>query len=325
MWFQDVRVSFAGFFLIAVFCTQVAAQDTYPSRSVRIIVGLAAGSSTDVTARIIAQKMGQILGGQFIVENRPGAGGNIATGFVGHAKNDGYTLLMGSAAMTVNVTLSPIPRFDLMRDMAPIALLATVPNILVVHPSLGVRTVMELIARAKEKPDDILYASSGVGTSPHLSGELLNIMGGIRLAHVPYQGSGQAMTDLIAGRTAMMFAPAPTAVEQIKAGTVIALASSQLKRAGIAPDLPTMDELGLKGFDTGVWFGLLAPAGTPRPIIDALSKAANEAIRSPDVTLAFQPQGIDPLGGTPEAFSVYMQSEIEKWARVVREAGLKKN
>jgi tripartite-type tricarboxylate transporter receptor subunit TctC len=308
----------------ALFAASASAQDSYPNRPVRLIVGLGAGSSTDVTARIVGQSMGQSLGQTFVVENRPGAGGNIATAFVAHAPADGYTLLFGSAATTVNVTLSPNAGFDLLKDLTPVALLATVPNILVVHPSLGVKSVDELIAKARSRPNEILYASSGNGTSPHLSAELFNMMAGIKLGHVPYQGSAQALTDLVAGRTAVMFAPAPTALAQLKTGNLIALASTQLKRAGAAPELPTMDELGLKGFDTGVWFGLYAPAGTPKPIIEQLARSANAALQSDAVRAAFAPQGIDVIGSTPEAFAAYVRAEIEKWAKVVDAAGLKR-
>jgi tripartite-type tricarboxylate transporter receptor subunit TctC len=310
--------------LIAQLSVSAVAQETYPARLVHVIVGLGAGSSTDVTARVITQKMGQILGQSFVVENRAGAGGSIATGFVAHAPRDGYTLLFGSVATTVNVTLLPNAGFDLVRDLAPVALLATVPNILVVHPSLGVHSLDELRALAKSRPNEILFASSGIGTSPHLSAELFNLMAGIKLVHVPYQGSSQAMTDLIAGRTSVMFSPAPTAISHLHSGTLIALASTQIKRASAAPDLPTMDELGLKGFDTGVWFGLFAPAGTPQAIIDRLSRSANEALRHEDVRRAFKSQGIDALGGTPQEFAVYIKSEIDKWARVVEAAGIKR-
>ena len=299
------------------------AQEAYPSRPVRVIVGLAAGSSTDVTARIIGQKMGQALGQSFIVENRPGAGGNIATGFVAHNPPDGYTLLFGSASVTVNATLMPNAGFDLVKDLTPIVLLAGVPNILVVHPSLGVKTVDDLIAKAKSKPGEIAYASSGIGTSPHLSAELFSMMASVKLVHVPYKGSSQAMTDLMAGQTAMMFVPAPTAVSQLKSGNLIALASTQLKCTSTAPDLPTMDEAGLKGFDTGVWFGLFAPAGTPKEIVDKLAQAGNAAIAAEDVRAAFAPQGIDTIGGTPEQFSAYVKSEIAKWAKVIETAGVK--
>jgi tripartite-type tricarboxylate transporter receptor subunit TctC len=310
--------------LVSLLCIAPAvAQDAYPSRPVRVIVGLAAGSSTDVTARIVAQKMGQALGQTFVVENRPGAGGNLATGFVAHTPADGYTLLFGSASVTVNTTLMPNAGFDLVKDLTPIVLLAGVPNILVVNPALGVKSLDELIAKAKSKPGDIVYASSGIGTSPHLSAELFSMLAGVKMVHAPYKGSAQAMTDLIAGQTSMMFVPAPTAMSQLKAGNLVALASTQLKRASAAPDLPTMDELGLKGFDTGVWFGLFAPAGTPKDVIDKISKAANAAIAADDVRAAFAPQGIDTIGGTPEQFSAYVKSEIAKWAKVIETAGVK--
>lgn len=299
-------------------------QDAYPTRPVRVIVGLAAGSSTDVTARIVAQKLGQILGTQFVVENRPGAGGNVATEFVAHAAPDGYTLLLGSAAMTVNATLSPSNSFDIVRDLAPIALLASVPNILVVHPSLGVRTLAELIELAKSKPDGIFYASSGVGTSPHLSGELFNLKAGVKLVHVPYQGSSQAINDLIAGRTSVMFSPVSTALPYVASGQLIALASTQQKRAQVAPELPTLAELGLTDFDTGVWFGLLAPAGTPPAIIAKLSAAANEAMRAEDTLAPLRAQGIEPLTATAEEFGAHIRREIDKWSVVVKAAGLKR-
>ncbi len=308
--------------ITGLFAVPAMAQDAYPSRTVKLVVGLSAGSSTDVTARIVAQKMGQLLGQTFVIENRTGAGGNIATGFVAHAQPDGYTLLFGSAATTVNVTLAPNAGFDFVKDLTPIALLATVPNILMVHPSLGVKTLDELIAKARSRPNEILYASSGYGTSPNLSAELFGLMAGVKLVHVPYQGSSQAMQDLIAGRTSMMFVPAPTVLTQ-KSGELIPLASTQLKRAGAAPNLPTMDELGLKGFDTGVWFGLFAPSGTPKAIIDRLARVANEAIKSDDVRAAFATQGIDAIGSTPEEFAVYVRAEIDKWAKVINAAGIK--
>jgi len=300
-----------------------AGQDAYPARPVHFIVGLAAGSSTDVTARVIANKMTALLGQQFVVENRPGASGNIATAFVANAPKDGYTLLLGSVATTINVTLLPDQHFDLVRDFEPVTLLATVPNILLVHRSFGVHSLGEFIALAKAKPGQILYASSGIGTSSHLSGEMFDIMASVKMVHVPYQGSSQAMTDLIAGRTSVIFTPAPTAVPMMKTGTVTALASTQLKRSSIAPELPTLDELGLKGFDTGTWYGLYAPKGTPKQVIATLSHAANEALRSKDVLTAFKPLGIDALGGTPEQFAAYVRSEIDKWKNVVQTAGLK--
>jgi tripartite-type tricarboxylate transporter receptor subunit TctC len=306
------------------FAAPAFAQDSYPSRPVRIIVGFGAGASADSAARIVAQKLGQLLGQQFIVENRPGAGSNIATEFVSQAPKDGYTLLMGTVANTINTTLAPQTRFDFARDFAPVTPLVALPNLLVVHPDTGVKSVSELIALAKSKPDSMSFASSGVGTSPHLSGELFNQMAGVKLLHVPYPGSGQAVTDLLANRVQVMFSPAATVLQHVEKGSLRALASTQLQRTAAAPQLPTMDEAALKGFDTGLWFGLLAPAGTPKDVIDKLSRAVNEALKSPDVAEALSKQGMDILGGSPEQFSKLIATETEKWAKVVKAAGLQK-
>lgn len=301
-----------------------ASQDAYPSRPVRIIVGFGAGASADVTARVVAQKLSQTLGQQFVVENKPGAGSNIATEFVSQAPKDGYTLLMGTVANTINSTLAPTTRFSFTKDFAPVIPLVTLPNILVVHPETGIKDVAGLIALAKANPDKVLFGSSGIGTSPHLSGELFNQMAGVKIAHVPYQGSGQAVTDLLANRVQVMFSPAATVLEHVKKGSLTALASTQLQRAGAAPDLPTLSETGLKGFDTGLWFGLMAPAGTPKEIIGTLNKAANEALKSPEVADTLKKQGMDSLGGSAEDFGRYIQTETDKWAAVAKAAGLQK-
>lgn len=301
-----------------------ASQETYPSRPVRIIVGFGAGASADVTARVVAQKLSELLGQQFVVENKPGAGSNIATEQVSQAPKDGYTLLMGTVANTINSAIAPNPRFSFIKDFAPVIPLVTLPNILVVHPETGVKDVAGLIALAKANPDKILFASSGVGTSPHLSGELFNQMAGVKIAHVPYQGSGQAVTDLLANRVQVMFSPAATVLEHVKKGSLTALASTQLQRAGAAPDLPTMSEAGLKGFDTGLWFGLMAPAGTPKDVIDKLNKATNDALKSSEVAATLKKQGMDILGGSAEDFGRYIQTETEKWAGVAKAAGLQK-
>lgn len=301
-----------------------AAQDQYPSRPVRVLVGVAPGSTADVSLRILAQKLGQILNAQFVVENRTGGGTTIAAQAVAQAPKDGYTLMYGGSANTVNATLSTNLSFDLVKDLDPIARIAMVPNILVAHPSLGVNSVSELIALAKAKPGEILFASSGVGTSPHLSAELFNLMAGIKLMHIPYTGSSQAINDVITGRVPVMFTPASTALPQVRSKAVIALASTHATRTKLLPEVPTMAEAGLPGFETGVWNGLLAPAGTPRPIIDRLSQAANEAVKSEDVIKAFELNGIAAVGGTPEQMAVFIRSEIDKWAKVVVAAGLKK-
>ena len=312
----------AAFALIAGFAATAAAQD-YPTRPVRIVVGFTAGASADVTARVLAPKLGQSLGQQFVVENRPGAGSNIAADFVAHAPKDGYTLFLATIANTINASLPAKLNFDFVKDFAPIALLASVPNILAVHPSIGVKSVEDLIKLVRSKPGQLSYGSSGVGTAVHLSGELFNVMVGAKMVHVPYPGSAQSVTDLIAGRVQVTFAPASTVLPHVQSGRLIALATTQLKRASVAPDLPTMSEAGLKGFDTGVWFGLLAPAGTPRDVVERLAQATNDALKSRAVVDPLQKQGIDVLGGTPGEFAAYIQSEIAKWSRVAEAAGLK--
>jgi tripartite-type tricarboxylate transporter receptor subunit TctC len=302
----------------------LGAQDNYPSRPVRVLVGVAPGSTADVSLRILTQKLGQITGGQFVVENRTGGGTTIAAQAVAQSPKDGYTLMYGGSANTVNATLSSNLTFDLVKDLDPIARIASVPNILVVHPSLGVTSVAELIALAKSKPGEILFASSGVGTSPHMSAELFNLMAGVKLAHIPYTGSSQAINDVITGRVPVMFTPASTALPQVRSKAVLALASTHSARTAMLPEVPTMAEAGLPGFETGVWNGLLAPSGTPRPIVDRLSQVANEAVRSEDVIKALNANGITAVGGTPEDMARFIRSEIDRWAKVVAAAGLKK-
>jgi tripartite-type tricarboxylate transporter receptor subunit TctC len=327
IWRSDPRT---GMLQIIVACSialiaatpSVSADEIYPTRPVRIIVGFSAGASADIAARIVARKMGGILGQQFVIENRPGGGGNIATDYVARAPKDGYTLLFGTVANAINTTLSTNLASDFTKDFAPVALTATLPNILVVHPSLGVDSVIALINLAKSKPDQIFFGSSGVGTSPHLSGELFNQMAGIKLVHVPYAGSAQAVTDLLAGRVQVMFSPASAVLPQVAAGKLNALASTELRRTSAAPDLPTMDEAGLPGFDTSVWFGLLAPAGTPPQVIATLNRAVNQALASEDVLARLRVQGMDPLGGTPQDLAHTIASETSKWARVISTAGL---
>lgn len=299
-------------------------QSDYPNRPVRLILGIGPGSAADVSARIVGGKMGTILGQQFVIEGRPGAGSNIAAEYVSRAERDGYTLFLGTVANAINTTLSPNLTFNFARDFAPIAAIGTVPNLLVVHPSLKVHSVKDLVALAKAKPGQIFFGSSGIGTSPHLSGELFNMMAGTKLVHVPYQGSAQVLSDLLTGRVQVTFSPVSTVLPQVAEGKLVALASTRLQRAASAPDLPTLSEAGLPGFDTGVWFGLLAPAGTPQPIIGKLNGAANEALGSPEVRAALLQQGIEPLGGTPEDFARVIASETAKWADVIQAAGLKK-
>jgi tripartite-type tricarboxylate transporter receptor subunit TctC len=301
-----------------------AAQDSYPSRPVRIVVGFGPASAADIVARVLAQRLGQSMHQQFVVETRPGAGSSIAAEYVARAPHDGYTLLMATVANTINPAIMPRLSFDFQKDLAPVTLVTAVPILLAAHPSLGVRDVRGLIALAKQKPGEVLFGSSGTGTGAHLAGEMFNTMAGVKLVHVPYPGSAQALTDLIAGRIGLMFGAASTTLPHVQAGALVALAMAQSKRSGIAPDVPSMAEAGLPGFDTAVWFGLLAPAGTPAEIISALSRDVNAALKSDDVITPLRAQGMEPIGGSPAEFAAYIASETAKWAPVVEAAGLKK-
>ena len=310
----------AAIAIAAGFIGPCAAADDYPARPVRVIVGFGPGSTADYSARIVGQKLNQKFGQQFVVENRTGAGSNLAAEFVARAPKDGYTLLMGTVANTINATISKLS-FDFAKDFAPVAPVSTVPAVLVANPTTGFRSVADLVAAAKAKPQPMLFGSSGVGSVLHVYGELLNSSAGIKLAHVPYPGSAQALTDLLAGRISVMFSPAPTVLPHIQAGKLTALAAT---RAGVLPNLPSMADAGYKGFEAGLWFGMLAPAGTPREIVGKLSVGINEALKMDDVVQALRKQGFAPLGGTPDAFSGYIKSEIAQWARVAQSAGLKK-
>jgi tripartite-type tricarboxylate transporter receptor subunit TctC len=294
-----------------------AAQENYPSHPIRLIVGFAAGSSGDVAARIVSHKLGNLLGQSVVVENRPGASSMIATEYVARAKSDGYTLLLATIAATINTTLMPDKGPNFEKDLAPITLVGSLPNILVVNPKLGVNNVQDLIALAKQKPNDLFYGASGIGSGPHLATEFFIQMAGVKMTGVLYPGSAQTVTDLIAGRIQVMFSPASTVLGLIKDGKVKALATSEAKRASIAPDLPTIAESGLPGYNTGLWFGILAPAGTPQPVVDKLSETTNDALKDPETLKSLQAQGLDALGGTPDDFAAFIKSETERWARVI--------
>jgi tripartite-type tricarboxylate transporter receptor subunit TctC len=312
-------VALCSFFAAAPVAT---AQD-YPNRPVRIVIGFGPGSVADITARVIGNRIGQALGQQFVVENRAGAGSNLGAEFVSRAPKDGYTLFMATIANTINPALAPLP-FDFAKDLTPVTLVASSPQVLVAHPSLGVSTVPELIALAKSRPEPINYASSGVGTLSNLSGLLLNNIAGIKLVPVPYPGSAQGVNDVIAGRVPLMFSSAATVWPHVQSGRLKALATTQLQRIKMAPDLPTMVEAGLPGYDAVVWMGLLVPAGTPREIVDKLSRAINEALRADEVQTPLRAQGFEPIGGSPEAFGRYIDGELRKWSDVAAAAGLRK-
>jgi len=295
------------------------AQENYPNRPIRLIVGFAAGSSGDVAARIVSRKIGDLLGQTIVVENRPGASSLLATDYVARSAKDGYTLLFATIAATINTTLMPGKGPNFEQDLAPIALVGSIPNILVVNPSLGVNDVKGLIALARQKPDELLYGASGLGSGPHLATELFKQMAGVKMTGVLYPGSAQTVMDLISGRIQVMFSPASTVLAFIKDGRVKALGTSEARRSSAAPDLPTISEAALPGYDTGVWFGILAPAGTPAPIIDKISGAANSALKDPDLMKQLAIQGLDAKGGSPQEFATFIKSETERWARVIHQ------
>jgi len=304
----------------ALLTTSAAAQDTRP---IRIVIGFGPGSVADIAARVIGARMSQTLGQQIVVENRAGAGSNLGAEYVTRAANDGTTLFMATIANTINPAMGPLP-FDFARDLTPVTLVASSPQLLVAHPSLGVNSMPELIAMAKAKPDTITYATSGVGTLSNLSGLLLNHLAGIKLVPVAYVGSAQGVNDVIAGRVPLMFGSAANVLPHVQAGTLKALAATQMKRLAIAPDVPTMIEAGLPGYGAVVWMGLLAPTGTPRETVMKLSQAVNEALRVKEVETALQTQGFETIGGSPEDFGRHIAAELKKWADVASAAGLRK-
>jgi tripartite-type tricarboxylate transporter receptor subunit TctC len=301
-----------------------ATAEDYPVRPVRIIVGFGPGASGDIAARVLAQKLGTLFGQQFVVENRTGAGSNIATNFVAHAPKDGYTLLQGTVANTINPAITPNLAIDFINDFSPISLFTTLPNILVVHPAVESRSVEELIKLARSRPGELSFGSAGVGAGSHFTGELFNVMAGVKLLHIPYAGTAQAATDLLGGRLQVMFSPASTVLQFVAEGKLVALASTGLRRTSAAPNLPTIAEAGLPGFDTSGWFGLLAPAGTPHEIIERLAVASNAAVKSPDVVMALAPQGFEMEGGTPKEFAAFIGDDLAKWSRVAAAAGIKR-
>jgi tripartite-type tricarboxylate transporter receptor subunit TctC len=300
--------------------TSVMAQ-IYPTRPIKILVGFGPGSAADILARMVGNAMETSLGQPIVVENRPGNSSMIAAEAVARAPPDGYTLFMATIANTLNPAETK-SSFDLARDLAPIALLGIVPNVLVAHPSVPANDLQELIALAKSKPETLTFGSSGYATASYMAAELFNAKAGTKIVSVPYQGgSSQALADLLSGRITLMFNVAPTLVPYVEAGKLKAFAVAQSKRASIMPDVPTLAEAGMPGYDAGIWIGLLAPAATPPAIIEKLSDAANAALGTDDVRTALKRQGTDPVGGTPPQFAAFIRADIEKWVAVLASSG----
>ena len=301
-----------------------AGADAYPAKPVRFVVAFPPGGGTDIIARSIAQKLAERIAQQVVVDNRPGAGGNIGTDMVAKSAPDGYTLLMGSAGpLAINASLFGKMPFDPIKDLAPVTLAASTPNVLVVHPALRAATLKELIALAKARPGEINFASSGHGTPAHLAGELFNLMAGIKMVHVPYKGAAPALADLLGGQVQIMFSTMPPALPHVRDGKLRALAVTSAKRSPAAPELPTVDETALPGFEANTWHGVVVPAGTPGAIVARLNREIVAILHLPDVVERFSSQGAEALGSTPEEFAAYIKSETLKWAKVVRDSGAK--
>jgi len=305
--------------------SSIAMADAYPSRPIRLIVGFTAGAASDVVARIFARNAGPVIGRQIIVENKPGAGSSIAAQYVARAPKDGYTLFLPALSTLTNEIINPSsPPLDISKDFAPIAQLAEGPFFLTVNPALGAHSVADLVALAKSKPGELTYGSVGAGSLPHLCGVLFEQQAGIKLTHVPYPGSPESVTDLIAGRITMAFVVGSSIMGQINAGQLTPLATTGAKRANVLPNVPTMTESGIPGFDTDLWLGLLAPAGTPQSIIATLADAARRAMHAEDAVNALRKQGYEPLDGGPDEFAAHIREDITRWTEVAHAAGLKR-
>jgi tripartite-type tricarboxylate transporter receptor subunit TctC len=305
---------------LVLFSSLAAAQQPYPSKPVRMIVPFAPGGGTDTLGRLLAQKLSDLWGVSVVVENRPGAGSTVGTDFTARAAPDGYTLGVTSMSHAINATLYRKLPYDSVKDFEFIVLTSRVPNVLVVHPSVPAKSVKQLVALAKSRPGELTFSSSGVGGVSHLSAEVFAATAGIRMLHVPYKGAGPAMIALVSGESQVMMATVPVLLPQMKAQRVRALGISSLTRSPLLPELPTIAESGHPGFETDSWYGLLAPKGTPREIVQKVNVDANRALAAPDLKAAMAQQGAQPGGGTPEQFQRFAQSETTKWRKAILEA-----
>lgn len=309
--------------LLACLPLSLYAQVAYPNKPIRMIVPYPPGGPTDVLGRIVAQKLSESLGQQVLIENRPGASGMIGAEMVAKAAPDGYTLLANASIHVINPSLYPKMNFDALRDFAPVSLIAQVPLILVVNPGLPAKSVQELIALGKAQPNLLNFGSSGNAAAPHLAGESFKIATGVQMQHVPYKGSAPALADLIGGQVQLIFDSMPSAMPHVKSGKIRALAVTTARRSPTVPDLPTVAESGVLGFDISTWYGVWAPAGTPRDIVNRISAEIAKALQQPAVRERLAALGAEPAGDTPEAFAAYCQSELAKWSKIVRESGAK--
>ncbi len=306
---------------LAMACAGAAAQ-SYPAKAVRIVVGYPPGGPTDVLARIVAQKLTESWGQQVLVDNRPGASGMIGAEVTVRAAPDGYTLLMVPVTYAVTPSLYPKMSYDAVKDLAPVAQVAAAPFILVVHPTLPVKTVKDLIALARSRPAQLNYASASTGGMPHLAGELFNTMTGVKMVHIPYKGAAPATTDLLAGQVQLMFNKMLSAMPQVKNGRLRAIAVTSTKRSAAVPELPAIAET-VPGYEASGWYAALAPAATPRELITRLNNDMNRVMKMPDVMQRLAGDGVEAVGTTPEQFGAYLRAEITKWGKVVKASGAK--
>jgi len=308
--------------VLALACgASTAFAQAYPSKPIRIVVGFTPGGGVDINARLLAPKLTEDFGQQVIVENRPGAGTNIANEFVARAAPDGYTVLINTAAVAINMSLYKKVGYDALRDFAPLSLFSMSPNILVVHASVPVKNLKEFIALAKARPGQLNFSSAGAGTTQHLAGELFNLRTGTKMVHVPYRGSAPSLTALISGEVDLTYANIPAISAHVKAGRLRPLANLGPKRSDQLPEVPTMREAGIKGVEVVVWYGLLAPAATPRDIVAKLAEAIARAARAPDTRQRLLDLGAEPVGNTPEEFGKLLREEVARWAEVVKVSG----
>jgi tripartite-type tricarboxylate transporter receptor subunit TctC len=322
MQFNFVKPAFVALSLLGTMASSNVLAQTYPSKTVKIIVPFAAGGPADNYARFMAQRLQDSLGQSFVVENRPGAGAVIGTDAAAKASPDGYTLLLMSNAQTVNETLINNKPYQLLRDFVPIAPINSSDLVLVANPSLAASNTKDLIKLALSKPGKLNYASSGPGTPYHMAGELFKSMSGTYLVHIPYKGSSGARTDVIGGQVEMMFDAVTTMVEQVRAGKVKAIATTGKTRSEVLPDVPTLHESGVPGYEATIWLGMMAPKGTPKAVVDKLNEAVSKISSQADVKATWAKQGATPMVMSPEAFEKYARDDIAKWAKVIKSAGI---
>ena len=309
--------------VIGAFLASIAAAQSYPSKPVRVIVNFPPGAGTDIATRLVTAKLSEMLKQQFLVDNRAGAAGNIGVELAARAAPDGYTLLTATAAAAISQTVFTRISFDLNRDFTPVAMIASAPFVLAVHPAVPAKSLQELIALAKSQPGRLSYATPGTGSSPHLAGELLKMQAGIDILHVPYKGMVPAATDVMGGNVPILFGNTLVVVPNVRSGRLRGLAITSARRSSVAPELPTIAESGFPGFESGTWYGMMAPAGTPREIVTRLNGAVTRIVQLADVREKLIALGAEPLSGTPAQMGDFVRTEIAKWGKVAKAAGVR--